>query len=753
MEALEYARRGWYVFPCRERPGEPYLQEGGEMITPTTKQPYVSKGLYDSSIDEKQIRAWWGKWQTALIGVNAGKSGLFVVDIDKKHVNGFDTFSKWNINDQSGFHTITPSGGMHIIFTGSGKTSTNGKTGIDTRGEGGYFIAPPSEIIGGESVGVYKRMDDWAGAPGVIPDGLMSNLFPETTTEYVRGNNSTHIDGGKKMLSRDSLTFLATGAKAGERNHTLFKVLADFAGCGYPQDETRNIVKDSSIRSGLSMSEFEQVLAHAYSKPRTASIPDSIQEKIMAGSKNVVAEITYAEQEIIEDALIGCMLADNSNIPIVNDILSFDDFQVLKNRLIYRAINILRSNSSNVIDYVVVYDAVCNETDKVSLEDLAELVNMYPISAESAMAYANIIKEKSSLRKVEALMDNKGKYLCEGGLLNVVTSIERDLTNIAVSGGARSTAVLTSEQATEMVRVQTEKMRSGEIGQLKIGFPAYDNIIGGLYSNELVVLAGRSGCGKSALALSILHNVSIIQKKPAALFSLEMSTHESVCRLVCQLTGLPFKDVYQGRLDTDEWKRYTGAINRISESKLYFDDGFGMTVPEIRSKIRKLVDSGIQLIVIDQLEQVRGYEGLQTHLQYDKIAYDIKSMTQEFNIPIILNHQLNRSITDRKLVDPEPQLSDLNQAGEKPANQVWVITHKKDDKGALTDSKVKVLKNRNGPTMDFDVLFLGERMLFTTPIQENRHESDTKVTMHTARNFTQAPLRDKKSEPEETPWY
>lgn len=724
-EALDLARKGWYVFPVREKPGLSY-EKNGETITPLEKQPYTINGLLDATRDESQIKAWWNTYPNAMIGINAGKSGLFVVDIDKKNVNGFDTFSQWKINDSAGWHTKTPTGGMHIIFTGTGKTSTNGKTGIDTRGEGGYFIVPPSKITEGVYTGEYTRFDEWIGTPGVIPDGLMSKLFPEETVEYTR---SIYDGGEKKNLSRPTLTFITDGAVVGERNSNLFKAAADFAGCGYTQDEARDVLHPVCERIGLSRSECEQVIEHAYSKPRTPSIPDTIQEKIMRDGKRVAKNITSEEESIIEDALIACMLVDNTSVSIVNDILNYDDFQTLKNRLIYKTINKIRANSPDDINYVIVYNSLSKETEHITLDDLAKLVDKYGIlNSDTVVAYANIIKEKSSLRKVEALMDNKADYLSQGSLLEVVSEIEKDLANIALQGGAKTTAVLDAEQAVDMVKYRTEKMRMGELEQLKIGFPMYDNIIGGLYPNELVISAGRAGAGKSALSLSILNHVSIQRNKPAVLFSLEMSTHESVIRLICQLTGLNYNDIYKGRLTEDEWKLYEEATQKISDSKLLFDDGFGISVPELRGKIRKLMDKDIELIVIDQLEQIRGYEALAPHLRFDKIAYEIKAMTQEFNVPIILNHQLNRAVTDRRLKDAEPQLSDLNQAGEKPANQVWAIVHKKDENGQLYDSKIKILKNRNGPTLDIPVLFLGERMLFTTEaIDYDTTVRDTKV--------------------------
>ncbi len=715
-EALDYARRGWYVFPCREKPGASYVKNG-ITITPTEKQPYVYKGLLDATIDAQQIEAWWKKWPDALIGVNAGKSGLFVVDIDKKHINGFDTWQSWGINDSEALHSITPSGGMHVIFTGSGKTNTNGKTGIDTRGEGGYFIAPPSKILEGKNVGEYKRFDDdWGKTPGIIPDGLLSKLFPDSTTEYVRGS-FVPTDGSKKQLSRTTLTFLADGAPQGERNHSLFKASADFAGCGYTQEETKDILSPVCHRIGLDDGEIEVTIQHAYNKARTPSIPDSIQEKIMDGGKHVASKITNEEQVILESALLACLIQDNNLIPVIADVLRFEDFKTFKNRVIYKAINRLY-NSGMKADFLTVSNEVAKETDKISMDDVSKMIHQYYVNTDNVLTYANIILEKASIRKIEALMENKEKYIANGNLVEIINNIEKDIADIAVYGGAKSTNVLTAPQATEMVAERTRKLTTGEIEQLRTSFTEYDNNVGGLYTNELVICAGRAGEGKSALALSIANEVGIRQKKPVLFFSLEMSTYETICRLICQLTGLPFKLVYQGKLNQKQWQEYNEARELIDNSKMYFDDSFGITIPELRSKIRKMMEKDIKLIVIDQLEQIKGYEGLPLYQQFDKIAYDIKNFTKEFNVPIILNHQLNRNITDRKLKNPEPQLSDLNQAGEKPADQVWVISHHKDEKGKILQSKIKVLKNRNGAQMEFAVIFVGERMLFSNPTRE-----------------------------------
>lgn len=714
QEALEYVRRGWWVFPCRERPGAPYVK-GGETIIPAEKTPYIAKGLNGATNQEDQVRTWWTGWKDALIGINAEKSGLFIIDIDKKHVNGLDTYNTWNINDTAGLKSITPSGGMHIIFTGTGKSTTNGKTGIDTRGKGGYFIAPPSKILEGEYTGEYERFGDWSNPPGIIPDGLMGKLFPESTVEYVRGSNIA-IQENKGKLSRATQDFLQFGAVEGERNSKLFNAACDFVGCGYSIEEAKGFLFSISEKIGLSDSEFNTAIQHAYDKPRTPSIPNSIQEKIMEGGKDVASKITFEEQAVMENAVLACMMLDNTSIPVIQDILNFDDFRVMKNKIIYRAINRMQLSGMRV-DHLTVANEVEKDTDKVSLDDISRLTTLYFVNVDNAATYANIIKEKSSLRKLEALLDNKEKYI-KGSLVESISVLEKDVADIALAGGAKSTAVLSALQATDMVRSRTEMMISGQIEQLKIGFSDFDYHVGGFYSDELIMCAARSGDGKSAFMLSVLNHVSIVRGKPTVMFSLEMSTNESVNRLICQLTGIPYKDVYQGNMDTEQWRDYKVAMEKIADSPLYFDDGFGMSVPEIRSKVRKLADKGIVLIGIDQLEQIRGYDGMSVAEQYNKNAYDIKNMAKEFNIPVLLNHQLNRNIADRKLKNVQPITADLNQAGEKAPDQVHIIMHNRDENGKIMQSKVKLIKNRNGPLIDYPVIFVGNRMLFSNPTKE-----------------------------------
>ena len=177
IAALEYALKGWHVFPTREKNGRTYTNTRGVEVTPRAKMPYVRKGLNAATTDESQIRAWWNKIPDAGIGVNCGASGLFVIDIDThKGRGGLENFMRMGIPSDRAFQCITPSGGLHLIYSGDGKTTTNDALQIDTRGMGGYIIAPPSFLISGEKIGHYAKIGCWAGSPMRVPSDAFEKL-------------------------------------------------------------------------------------------------------------------------------------------------------------------------------------------------------------------------------------------------------------------------------------------------------------------------------------------------------------------------------------------------------------------------------------------------------------------------------------------------------------------------------------------------------------------------------------------------
>lgn len=161
--ALRYATElNWWIFPCHTpiigRPGLACSCEAGKrkkqpsyQCSSPGKHPRTMGGLDDATLDPDQIREWWDMWPAANIGINCGKSGILVIDLDLYK----DTYSGHNMDlDEETVTAITGGGGTHLFYRlNPGDTFGNGNKdlpgGIDIRAHGGYVIAAPSLHISG----------------------------------------------------------------------------------------------------------------------------------------------------------------------------------------------------------------------------------------------------------------------------------------------------------------------------------------------------------------------------------------------------------------------------------------------------------------------------------------------------------------------------------------------------------------------------------------------------------------------------
>lgn len=190
--ALQYSRRGWPVFPCRECDGEPYAsRKTGTLTTPRAKSPYVGKGLKDATRDEARITAWWRQHPNALIGIPMGENGCFALDFDPRVEEDIDPATgvvtdrrEWTLDQlKADLETMigcalpptltsrTPSGGVHVWFRQPDGDAVRNRGNlpphVDVRGQGGYVIGPPSVIVAPvetSTLGEYRwieRRGDW----------------------------------------------------------------------------------------------------------------------------------------------------------------------------------------------------------------------------------------------------------------------------------------------------------------------------------------------------------------------------------------------------------------------------------------------------------------------------------------------------------------------------------------------------------------------------------------------------------------
>jgi replicative DNA helicase len=253
------------------------------------------------------------------------------------------------------------------------------------------------------------------------------------------------------------------------------------------------------------------------------------------------------------------------------------------------------------------------------------------------------------------------------------------------------------------------------------GFADLDSLTGGFQPSDLIIVAGRPSQGKTALALSVARNASVLHDVPIGIFSLEMSTQQLVMRLMCAEARVDAHKVRTGRLPEDEWKKLSTSVGRLYKAKILIDDTPGLAVLELRAKARRLkVEHDIGLIVVDYLQLMQGPRNAQSREQeISAISRSLKALAKELNIPVVALSQLNRAVETRG--DKRPALSDLRESGaiEQDADVVIFVhrpemfgIHEQDGEATEGLAEIIIGKQRNGPTDTIRLQFIKQYARF-----------------------------------------
>jgi hypothetical protein len=237
--ALAYARCGWPVFPCR----------------PGRKEPATRSGFRDATVDDDQIKYWWERQPDANVAIATGAPGPDVLDVDQHGPagNGFPAYRQLKtagLLDGAGAVVATPGGGLHVYFAGSGQACGRlPRLHLDFRANGGYVLAPPSQISGKQ----YRLLSHRAGS------GQLN--WPEAADllNQGRGRSSLLKPAGTADVSR--LLRWVEQLKPGNRNCGLFWAACRAAEAG--QLESLDDLAVAAAKTGLPHREIAQTIASA----------------------------------------------------------------------------------------------------------------------------------------------------------------------------------------------------------------------------------------------------------------------------------------------------------------------------------------------------------------------------------------------------------------------------------------------------------------------------------------------------------
>ncbi len=415
-----------------------------------------------------------------------------------------------------------------------------------------------------------------------------------------------------------------------------------------------------------------------------------------------------------EVSVLGALLLDKNAIVNVAEFLSPSHFYDDRHSAIYEAM-IELYESRNPIDVLTVSDRLRHKKrlDIVGgATYLSDLVNRVPTAAH-VEHYARIVFNASTKR---ALMTAAAK-LVENSFdegMDADELLDRAEQSIFSLTQAHLPNVFTPVRAAlaeSFDRLDELHKQSGGLRGVPSGYSSLDDALAGFQKSNLIILAARPGVGKTALALNIAQFVATQGRRPVGIFSLEMSREELVDRLLVSQADIDAWRLKTGKLSETDFTKLSDAMGELADAPIYIDDTPASTILEMRTKARRLqVEHGLDLIVVDYLQLVRG-RNLENRVQeVSEISQGLKNLARELKIPVIALSQLSRAVESRG--SGRPQLSDLRESGaiEQDADVVMFLS--REDAENNENFYLDIAKHRNGPLRQIKLFFKGDRIRF-----------------------------------------
>lgn len=433
-----------------------------------------------------------------------------------------------------------------------------------------------------------------------------------------------------------------------------------------------------------------------------------------------------------EQSVLGAILIDPPCINLVLDKLKPDHFYIPQNRRIYEILCSM-SSANQTIDFITVLEKLKGDelfdasTCKSYLTTLAESV---PSSA-NIVTYADIVRERFYVRSL-IVSSRDIIEMASGGAVDanlLLETAERKIYDIRqgrdVTGLKLLKDVIESETFVRLSKITDPATRNDYIG-IPTGFSDLDRIITGLNRSDLIIVGARPGMGKTAFALNIARNVAVQSKKKVCFFSLEMSRDQLAQRLLSSEAMIESGKLRTGDLTNDEWTRLTQASQQLAMAKIYIDETSGITVQEMKAKLKRMKDP--DLVVVDYLGLMQSAKRTENRVQeVSEITRSLKIMAKELQVPVIVCAQLNRGGTEGKgkNISHKPALSDLRESGsiEQDADIVLFMYREKyyENENPNPENPVDehsaeciVAKNRHGGLDTVRLYWDGQYTRFTT---------------------------------------
>lgn len=421
-----------------------------------------------------------------------------------------------------------------------------------------------------------------------------------------------------------------------------------------------------------------------------------------------------------ERSVLGSMLLEANALEIALEQLRPEDFYLPAHEAICACMRDIR-NAGGAVDLVT----LANELErhgKLAMVGgaayLSELLAFVP-TATNVQEYVEIVEEKSVRRQLiragsDVIRDGNND---EADIDRVLDNAERRIYDISMRKAADSLVPIEQVVPEAFAEIGELMNRRGRLTGVDTGFIDLNRMTNGLQKSDLIIVAARPAMGKTAFALNMAQYAALHDNRTVVIFSLEMSAQQLVMRMLCSEASVESQRIKEGMVDPGDTERLVEVMEPMSRSSMYIDDTGGISVPEIRSKCRRLkARRGLDLVIIDYLQLMQATGGRRSDSRTQEVSdmtRQLKLLARELEVPVVLLAQLNRGPETRQ--DHTPMIADLRESGsiEQDADMVILLYRPAVyDETADNTSQAIIAKHRHGPTGVVQLVWQGEYTRF-----------------------------------------
>ena len=429
-----------------------------------------------------------------------------------------------------------------------------------------------------------------------------------------------------------------------------------------------------------------------------------------------------------EQTILGAILTEPEVLSTVMEKIKPDSFFNEQHKALFQII-VNMFTSGEKADVITVLNAAMREhlfdTPQEGRAYLAALINMVP-SVSNIESYCNIVAEKYYLRSLT---------FAARSIIQDIQSGEFDAQALLDSAEQKIFDIRQGKSVQGLVKIGDAICEAYDrIGKIsgpdkekylgaRTGYKYLDTVTSGLNKSDLILIAARPGMGKTSFAINLATNVARRGAKEVAVFSLEMSREQLATRMLSTEALVDSHKLRSGYLTNDDWVRLAQSAGVLSGLPMYFDDTAGVTVQQIKAKLRRMKNIG--LVVIDYLQLMTSTLKTDNRvLVISEITRQLKIMAKELDIPVILLSQLSRGPESRN--DKRPMLSDLRESGsiEQDADIVMFLyrdAYYNKDSATPNISECIIAKNRHGETGTVNLVWDGQFTRFSDAEMRDEH--------------------------------